>query len=128
VPRATLDGELGDDSERVAFVKCDVEGHEAAVLAGAADTLARARPAVLVEVEERHHSRPLDAVLADVVPVGYAAWAVTPRGLRPAEEIDVERDHRAPLRAAGDATPGPEYVNDFLLLPRDRRPPGRLTH
>jgi FkbM family methyltransferase len=115
---ATFDDEIGEDRDRVAFIKCDVEGHEAAVLAGAAETLARSRPAVLVEVEERHHDRPLDAVLADVVPDGYAAWAVTVAGLRPAEELDLERDHRAPLRAAGDATPGADYVNDFLLLPR----------
>jgi FkbM family methyltransferase len=120
VALATLDEELGEDGDRVAFIKCDVEGHEAAVMAGAARTLERARPAVLVEVEERHHSRPLGDVLAGVVPDGYSAWAVTQTGLRPAGEIDVERDHRAPLRAAGDATPGPEYVNDFLLLPHSR--------
>jgi hypothetical protein len=120
VPLATLDEELGEDGGRVAFIKCDVEGHEAAVLAGAAGTIERARPAILVEVEERHHDRPLDQVLATVVPAGYAAWAVTNGGLRPAEELDLERDHRAPLRAAGDGTPGPEYVNDFLLLPQGR--------
>ena len=118
---ATCDDELGGDRERVAFIKCDVEGHEAAVLAGAADILERARPTLLVEVEERHHGRPLDAVLANLVPDGYAAWAVTTDGLRPAAEIDLDRDHRAPLRAAGDTTPGHEYVNDFLLLPHERR-------
>jgi hypothetical protein len=96
-------------------------GPEVAVLASRADTIERARPAILIEVEERHHDRPLDQVLATVVPAGYAAWAVTSGGLRPAEELDLERDHRAPLRAAGDATPGPEYVNDFLLLPQGRR-------
>jgi hypothetical protein len=121
VPLATLDEELGEAGGRVAFIKCDVEGHEVAVLAGRADTIGRSRPAILVEVEERHHDRPLDQVLATVVPAGYAAWAVTSGGLRPAEELDLERDHRAPLRAAGDATPGPEYVNDFLLLPQGRR-------
>ena len=118
---ATCDDELGEDRERVAFIKCDVEGHEAAVLAGAAEILERSRPAVLVEVEERHHGRPLDAVLAELVPDGYAAWAVTGDGLLPADELDLDRDHRAPLREAGDATPGPEYVNDFLLLPHGRR-------
>jgi FkbM family methyltransferase len=128
VPLATFDAEIGDDSERVAFIKCDVEGHEGAVLAGAADTLDRARPPVLVEVEERHHhARALDDILAEVVPTGYVAWAVTEDGLRPAEQIDIERDHRAPLRAAGDAAAGPAYVNDFVLLPHGRRPPAELV-
>jgi FkbM family methyltransferase len=126
VSLATFDAELGEDRDRVAFIKCDVEGHEAAVLAGAAETLERARPAVLVEVEERHHTLPLDDVLAAVVPDGYDAWAVTQHGLRPAGDIDIERDHRAPLREAGDDTPGPDYVNDFLLLPHGRRPPADL--
>jgi FkbM family methyltransferase len=117
VQLATLDDELGEDRGRIAFIKCDVEGHEAAVLAGAAETLRRSRPPVLVEVEERHHDRPLDEVLARVVPDGYTAWAVTQDGLRPTEQLDLERDHRAPLREAGEATPGPAYVNDFLLLP-----------
>jgi len=124
---ATLDDELGEDADRVSLVKCDVEGHEAAVLAGAARTLERSRPAILVEVEERHHDRPLDEVLAGLVPERYAAWAVTAGGLRPADELDLERDHRAPLRAAGDGTPGPEYVNDFLLLPEGRARTGRST-
>jgi FkbM family methyltransferase len=114
---ATLDGELGADASRVAFIKCDVEGHESAVLAGAPETLEHSRPAILVEVEERHCGRPLDEALHDLVPDDYSAWAVTTRGLRPAGDIDIEREHRAPLRAAGHATPGPEYVNDFLLLP-----------
>ena len=118
---ATLDAELGADAARVAFIKCDVEGHEAAVLAGAAETLARARPAILIEVEERHCGRPLDEALRGLLPDGYAAWGVTADGLCPAEDLDIERDHRAPVRAAGDATPGPEYVNDFLLLPQGRR-------
>ena len=127
VPLATFDAEVGEDGEHVAFIKCDVEGHERAVLAGAANTLDRARPAVLVEVEERHHTRPLDEILADVVPGDYVAWAVTEHGLRPADEIDIERDHREPLREAGNATPGPDYHNDFLLLPLGRRPPSELT-
>jgi FkbM family methyltransferase len=117
---ATLDAELGADAARVAFIKCDVEGHEASVLAGAGETLARVRPAILVEVEERHTGRPLDEALSDLVPDGYAAWGVTAAGLRPVEDLDIERDHRAPLHAAGEATPGPDYVNDFLLLPQGR--------
>ncbi|CAM5547595.1 hypothetical protein STAFG_2326 [Streptomyces afghaniensis 772] len=39
---------------RVDFVKADVEGAEPLVLAGAAETLLRDRPTLLLEIEERH--------------------------------------------------------------------------
>jgi hypothetical protein len=38
----------------VAFIKIDVEGHEVAVLEGASDTIARNRPVLLIESEDRH--------------------------------------------------------------------------
>ncbi len=43
------------DLKNVGFVKIDVEGHELAVLRGAAKLLRRDRPNVIVEIEERHH-------------------------------------------------------------------------
>lgn len=52
VPVKRLDDLNLDD---VGLVKIDVEGHELAVLRGAAETLARNRPAIVVEAEERHH-------------------------------------------------------------------------
>lgn len=54
-PVRTVDGlcrHLGFD--RVDFVKADVEGAEAAVLSGARNTLRRHRPALLLEIEDRH--------------------------------------------------------------------------
>ncbi|MET9696476.1 FkbM family methyltransferase [Streptomyces sp. NPDC006529] len=40
--------------ERVDFIKADVEGAEEAVLSGARHTLERHRPALLLEIEDRH--------------------------------------------------------------------------
>ena len=51
---ALVDG-LGLD--RLAFVKVDVEGAEGALLDGAARTLARHRPALLLEIEDRHTAK-----------------------------------------------------------------------
>ncbi len=51
----TVDGlcrEVG--LERVDFIKADVEGAEPAVLSGARHTLLRDRPALLLEIEDRH--------------------------------------------------------------------------
>lgn len=77
VPVETLDGlvqRLG--LRRVDLIKCDVEGWEAHVLRGAAATLARSRPALLLEVVEsslaRAGERP-ETLWALLSPLGYRA-------------------------------------------------------
>ena len=50
-------------SERLTFIKIDVEGHELAVLQGAKGVLASARPGLCLEIERRHGTRS-DEVLA----------------------------------------------------------------
>lgn len=51
VRAVTLDG-IADGLDRVTFVKCDVEGHELACIAGSESLLRRHRPAWLIEVSE----------------------------------------------------------------------------
>jgi FkbM family methyltransferase len=65
----TLDSYNFDD---VAFIKIDVEGHEEAVLAGAGDTLKRTRPALLIEIEERHNPGGLDRIAKNLALLGYS--------------------------------------------------------
>lgn len=51
VPLRTLDSLLpGRLPERVTFVKCDVEGHELAVLKGASQFFEQVKPAMMIEV------------------------------------------------------------------------------
>ena len=56
VEAKTLDGLLSG-RDRVDAIKCDVEGAELAVLNGAAITLERFHPILLIEIEERHTRR-----------------------------------------------------------------------
>ena len=56
--------------EDVAFIKIDVEGHEEAVLAGAGDTLVRAKPVLLIEIEERHNPGGLDRIAKRLSRIG----------------------------------------------------------
>lgn len=60
----------GDDAladEEVDFIKIDVEGMEMQVLGGLSETLARCRPALFIEVDERNR----EAFLAWVPTAGY---------------------------------------------------------
>ncbi|MFJ3927488.1 FkbM family methyltransferase [Streptomyces sp. NPDC090022] len=63
--------------DRVDFIKADVEGAEAAVLAGARRTLLRDRPPLLLEIEDRHLAkygvRPATLV-ADLRELGYSMY------------------------------------------------------
>jgi len=101
----------------VGFVKIDVEGFEPAVLQGAAQTLGRERPTVLVEMEERHTGEPIEISLGRMDSFDMAGFFVRHGVLKPLSEFDAERDHR---RAVGR----PGYVFNFIFRPRELPPPG----
>jgi FkbM family methyltransferase len=119
----TLDAALGEGGPPVRFVKCDVEGHELAVLRGGERMLRRDRPALLLEAEQRH--QPEGASVTDVLDhlrwMGYRGWCVRGDRVAPLRGFDVERDQLAFLRDTGFvAHDMPEgYVNSFLFQAPD---------
>lgn len=117
VPVKRLD-DLGLDD--IGLIKIDVEGHELAVLRGAAETLARNRPAVLVEAEERHHPNAVAAITELLTGLGYQGYFDGGEGRRPVEEFDAAI-HQDPAniggREDGWAAQG-VYVNNFVFVPK----------
>ena len=113
---ARLDDVLGDDVASVNFVKCDVEGHEQAMLE-APPRLLEARPAVLIEIEQRHREAPIQQTFDRFADAGYEGYALGESGLIPIAEFDVERDQLA-LMTPGELQPAPPpgYLNDFLFV------------
>ncbi|MFP4519271.1 MAG: FkbM family methyltransferase [Oceanicaulis sp.] len=107
VPTARLD-DL--DPPPTGFMKVDVEGHERAVLEGARGLIARDKPAMIIEIEERHTGRDLDGELDFVEALGYRTLALKDARLIDRARLDVDADHRA---KAGK----PGYVNNFVFLP-----------
>lgn len=95
----------------VSFVKIDVEGHEAAVLAGAASTIEANRPRLLVEIEQRHLSEPIDTVFDWLSERGYAGWFLRQGAWSPLADFDVERDQLALVEDPRSV----DYVNNFLF-------------
>lgn len=101
------DIETGD----VGLIKIDVEGHELAVLRGAAALLARCRPALIIEIEEKHHRRPIAGAIAEVCSYGYEAHCLRAGRLLPVRGIDLAR-HNGPAARRED------YVFNWVFLPR----------
>jgi FkbM family methyltransferase len=98
------------------FIKCDVEGHEQAVLRGATGILERSRPTLFIEIEERHRPDPVEDTFAFLAGLGYAGFAVGPDGPVPLSDFDLERDQRRLLDGAPSlGAPPPGYVNNFLF-------------
>ena len=117
----TLDRMLGDRRRPVAFVKCDVEGHERAVLEGAAELMEKDAPTLLVEIEQRHQHDDIAKTFRLLDEVGYDGYAIQREGLAPVSEFDLERDQLRFVRAEPNATAMPaDYVNDFLFVSRRR--------
>lgn len=92
----------------IGFMKIDVEGFEAAVLRGAASLIARDRPTLVVEMEERHTHRPIRDAIAQVEARGYRMMFLGPQGLADGACFDAARMHD-PARA--------NYINNFIFLP-----------
>jgi FkbM family methyltransferase len=108
----TLDSFALDD---VRLVKIDVEGEELSVLRGAAATLARSRPMLIVEIEQRHHAQPIAEVLGEVLAYGYEGWFLLGGERRPLSSFDPavhQREEQADHGSAG------EYVNNFIFTAR----------
>lgn len=117
VPARPLDDlDLGP----VSFIKIDVEGHEMSVISGAATTLDRYRPNLLVEIEQRHLLGP--ATVKDALDymsgIGYQGCFLDGSRWRSTDHFDLDVDQRPENAETNHA----HYINLFLFQPR-----GQLT-
>jgi FkbM family methyltransferase len=118
VPVNTLDDY---DFHEVSFIKIDVEGHESQVLEGARRTIARERPVMVIEIEQRHLDVPIEGVIRRVEDMGYRASFLDGTRLHPIDEYDYENSQQAFLRNKPNKfSPLPKkYKNNFVFKPLD---------
>ena len=111
----------------VGFIKVDVEGHELAVLRGAADTIRRERPNMLIEVEEQHRRGALQDTFEFLSDTGYRGFFLFRGRLQSLAAFDhrVHQDLKN-LDARGLSTG--LYVNNFIFISADNPTCKRFTH
>jgi FkbM family methyltransferase len=97
------------------LMKIDVEGAEADVLRGAARTLECDRPLLLIEIEQRHHVRPIAEVFALLNELDYDGQFLDARGrARPLADFVLERDQQVRDLTTGSGV----YINNFFFSPQ----------
>ncbi len=95
----------------IGFIKIDVEGFEYEVLEGARALIARDRPTLMIEIEEKHTQIPIETALAEVLALGYDGlfFDRNAQALRALSYFEPEGHHRQPVKG---------YVYNFIFLPR----------
>ncbi len=115
---APLDGlDLAD----VGFIKIDVEGHELPALQGAARTISRDRPTLLVELETR--IQPIVPIITMMESWGYRGFVLPADDWVPLAQFDLAEHQRTAIDRVRQSfarrvlSPRPRYVNSVLFRP-----------
>ena len=95
----TVDVKTIDDYNfsNVDLIKIDVEGHEYQVIQGAQDTLSRCRPVLIVEIEQRHTTKPIDQVFRLIIQQGYEGFFMLNGDLVSLDKFSYENNQAAYL-------------------------------
>lgn len=105
--------------EDVCSLKIDVEGAELPVLRGARETIARWRPFITCELEERHSAGCTWSVPAYLDALGYEGFFVHAGVLHPVAALDRARMQQASESPAGGRYSDP-YIFEFYFVHRSQ--------
>jgi FkbM family methyltransferase len=102
--------------EGVSLIKIDVEGHEYSVIEGAKATLLSSKPALLIEIEQRHINRPINEVFDKILSLGYQGYFVGLYGLNSLDKFSVSLHQSMEKFSVNNRN----YINNFLFLHKER--------
>jgi FkbM family methyltransferase len=108
--------------ENICFVKIDVEGHEEDVLDGGRETIARDRPCLLIEIEERHNPGGLGRIDKSLSALGYEGFYFERGKRRPVQTFDSAGNQPPSLafETGNESRRSLSYINNFLYCPTVR--------
>lgn len=68
-------------SNKIGFIKIDVEGHEMQVIQGAKNTIIMNMPVLLIEIEKKHTKKPVEETINYIKKMGYDCFFVSNKKL-----------------------------------------------
>ena len=98
----------------VAMIKIDVEGHEEAVVAGAAETIRRCRPFLIIESEDRHNPGAPRRLADSISRFDYRVFFL--RGDKLPDFADLLDEDMNPENLSRRDR---EYINNFIFIPAE---------
>jgi FkbM family methyltransferase len=109
--------------ENCSFIKIDVEGHEEAVLDGAAALIAAQRPVLMVELNEDYNAGVVRRLAARYAALRYAGFFLSHGTLEAIAAFDPARHQDLDLlKYPRHKLPrGREYINNFVFVPEEKR-------
>jgi FkbM family methyltransferase len=106
------------DLDDVRSIKLDAEGNEYAILRGARHTIARCRPFITVELEERHSAGCTWSVPAFLDALRYDAYFVHEQTIYPVAALHRDLMHRASSAPSCREYSDP-YIFEYYFIPRE---------
>ena len=114
VKMLTLDDwQKSENLTKINFIKIDVEGNEMKTLEGAKQVIAKFRPTLMVEMEQRHHSEPIWDLIAQIESWEYAAYFLNRTTFnleRLSETIILEQNNNRLINKTA-------YINNIIFVP-----------
>ncbi|WP_292010289.1 FkbM family methyltransferase [Chryseobacterium sp.] len=105
---------LTQNLKRLDFIKIDVEGNEMKTLLGAKKTIRHFFPTLMVEMEQRHHEKPIWSEIAELESWGYDSHYLNRNHFqleKLTEEIILGNTHDEKNKTA--------YINNIIFIPKN---------
>ncbi len=98
----------------VSFIKIDVEGHENKVIEGGCNTIAREKPILLIEIEQRHlTNQTIDMIFEQILSFGYQGSFLYKNSLVALSNFSYKENQELFL----DNVYNEEYIRNFIFQP-----------
>ena len=101
--------------EPISLIKIDVEGHEQAILNGAKNILEKFKPAIIIEIEERHKPNSISNITKFLEKIDYHGFFILNNNLQKINKFEIKKHQNFSERKNTDI-----YINNFIFLQKEQ--------